>query len=185
MTVFRRATLRSQWWLTYIRSIKYCHRCGKLLKRQYVREEKTRRHVCTKCGNITYLNPKIVAAVIPVDSKGRIGLLKRAIDPARSKWTYPAGFQELGETIQQAAHRESWEEIRAHVKVESLLGIYSYTDAGVVTIVFCGRVKKNEKPSRTPEALEIRWFRKKEIPWKELAFRSTREALRDFLHFRR
>jgi hypothetical protein len=31
------------------------------------------------------------------------------------------------------------------------------------------------------ESSEARWFTPQEIPWTELAFRSTRDALRDYL----
>src|ERR1044071_4609769 len=136
----RKATLRSRWWRAHFASIQFCFRCGHKLKRRYIKEEGTRRHVCSSCGQITYLNPKIVAGIIPVMSDGRLVLLRRNIEPALGRWTYPAGFQEMGESVRTAAEREAMEEIGTTVKLGDLIGIYSYADAGVVTVVYAGRV---------------------------------------------
>jgi ADP-ribose pyrophosphatase YjhB (NUDIX family) len=161
--------------------IRRCFSCGGKLERQYVPTEQARRHVCQKCGQITYLNPKIVAGLIPVMPDGRLVLLRRNIEPALGRWSYAAGFQEMGETVEQAAAREAWEEIAAQVDVGNLVGIYSYEDAGVVTIVYEGRVKRGERPSISLEAKEVAFFKRSEIPWKDLAFRSTTEALKDWM----
>ena len=176
----RRASLRSQWWKDYFASFKYCFQCGGKLVRRYVKEEMKRRHVCVRCAAITYLNPKVVAGLIPVMPDGRLALLRRNIEPALGRWSYPAGFQEMGESVSTAAVRETFEEIATRVRVGPLIGIYSYPDAGVVTIVYSGRVLRGEKPRMGQEAKEVGLFRWSEIPWKDLAFRSTADALRDW-----
>lgn len=180
-----RATLRGRWWRELLKSIAYCYRCGGKLKKAYVKAEKSRRLVCSKCGEITYVNPKVVAGLIPVMPDGRIALLRRDIEPSLGRWTYPAGFQEMGETSAAAAAREAMEEIAARVSVDSLVGIYSYADAGVVTIVYVGRVRHGEKPRPAHEAQEVGFFRPADLPWKDLAFRSTGEALVDWLRTKR
>ncbi len=161
--------------------LRCCYACGGTLERRYVRAEAKRRHVCVRCGTITYVNPKVVAGLIPVLSDGRVALLRRDIEPARGRWSYPAGYQEMGETVAQAAARETWEEIRTRVRRPRLLGIYSYADAGVVTIVYVAPVPRGERPSPGIESQEIGLFRPEDIPWKTLAFRSTAEALQDWL----
>lgn len=176
-----RATLRGLWWMAMQRRIKHCFVCGGRLNRRHVPAEGRRRQVCKVCGEITYVNPKVVAGLIPVMPDGRIALLRRAIEPAKGKWTYPAGYQEMGESVADAAARETWEEIRVKVKVEGMLGVYSYPDAGVVTIVFVGRVPKGQKPRPGEESQEVQLFSRKELPWKGLAFRSTNEAIKDWL----
>jgi len=180
MTRHKKATLRSHWWQSYYKTIRYCYRCGHCLKVRTVPAEMRRRHVCAKCGEITYVNPKLVAGLIPVLPDGRVILLRRNIEPAFGKWTYPAGFQEIGETGEEAALREVKEEIGVQAEVKQFLGIYSYRDAGVVTIVYIGEVGKSERPRLTEEAMEIGVFDKSAVPWKNLAFRSTREALEDW-----
>jgi ADP-ribose pyrophosphatase YjhB (NUDIX family) len=180
-----RATLRGLWWMAMQRRIKYCFVCGGRLNRRHVPSEGRRRHVCKACGEITYVNPKVVAGLIPVMPDGRVAMLRRDIEPARGKWSYPAGYQEMGESVADAAARETWEEIRAKVRVGEMIGIYSYADAGVVTIVFEGRVLKGEKPRPGEESQNVELFSVDKLPWRDLAFRSTTDALKDWIRMSR
>ncbi len=176
-----RATLRGLWWMAMQRRIKHCFVCGGRLDRRHVAAEGRRRQVCVACGEITYVNPKVVAGLIPVLPDGRVALLRRDIEPARGKWTYPAGYQEMGESVGEAAARETWEEIRLRVKAERMVGVYSYPDAGVVTIVFTARVSRGQKPRPGEESQEVQVFSASDIPWADLAFRSTADALKDWI----
>lgn len=176
----RKDKVHSFWWASQMASIRHCYFCGDKLKRCYVQAEKQRRLVCIDCGQITYTNPKVVAGLIPVMPDGRVALLKRDIEPARGKWSFPAGYLEWGEAVEKAAVRETWEEIRARVKVKDLIGIYSYADAGVVTIVYVGNVLGKTPPQPGEESQEVKLFKPSKIPWKGLAFRSTIDALKDW-----
>lgn len=141
--------------------------------------ERRQRLVCTACGRITYLNPKVAACAIPLLGR-RILLVRRAIEPGWGKWVFPGGYVDLGETLQEAALREVWEETGVRLTLERLLGAYSYRDSAVVVVVYVGRVVEGE-PVAGDECLEVRAFEPEQLPWAELAFRSTRDALRDFL----
>ncbi len=175
-----RATLSSRWWREQLKQLRHCYSCGGRLVRRYVKEEGTRRRVCVKCSTITYTNPKVVAGCIPVMPDGRVALLKRSIEPARGKWSYPAGYMEIGETVEAAALRETQEEIGVRAKITGLVGIYSYTFAGVVTIIYEAQVLKGEKPRAEHEASAVKMVAPADIPWKTLAFRSTIDALKDW-----
>ncbi len=168
------------WWTHDPSRIKFCYVCGGLLVLRLVPQDKQRRRVCIQCSAINYVNPTTVASLIPVAPDGRIVLLKRSIDPQAGKWTFPGGHQEIGETVKKAALRETWEEIRVRPTLDRLLGVYSYPFSRIVTVVFVGRLKRGEKPSTTPEATEVRFFRPKEIPWSDLAFPSNVDALKDW-----
>ena len=176
----RKTTIRGVWWKNIVAEVRHCARCGTRLVRRYVREEKRKRHVCPRCRRITYVNPKVVAGLIPVLPDGRVLLLKRNIEPGFGRWSYPAGYQELGESVLTAARRETWEEVGVKVTSVRFLGIYSYKDAGVVTVVYVGKLSRTAKPRPSSEALISDFFEWKKVPWKELAFRSTREALKDY-----
>ena len=185
MTRRLRSTLRGVWWKRYLRSYANCYRCGGDLDKRWVRSERARRLVCRRCGVITYVNPKVVAGFIPVTSAGHVVLLRRAIEPAIGRWTYPAGFQEMGESVSDAAVRETWEEIRVRVSAQSLVGVYGYADAGVVTIVYMGRLRRGEHPRPGDESQDVGVFPPSKIPWNDLAFQSTTDALKDWLRIRR
>ena len=126
-----------------------------------------------------YFNPKLVAGAIPVDDAGRVILLRRGFNPGHGLWTFPGGFVDLGESVQDAASRETDEELGIAIELGRLVGVYSRAEEQVVLIVYLARALG--RPQTTPEAIEVRSFAEAEIPWDELAFWSTRQALRDAL----
>lgn len=139
--------------------------------------EDRERRVCTSCGFIDYVNPRIVAGVV-AHQDGQILLCKRAIDPRKGFWTLPAGFMELGESVEEGARREAREEACAELEMEGLLGVYSIPRIGQVQMFF--RARLINQPSAGPESLEVGLFRWDNIPWPELAFPSVRWALEHY-----
>src|SRR5215831_6376591 len=81
------------------------------------------RLVCSDCGFINYENPRIVAGSV-VAHEGKVLLCRRAIEPRRDYWTLPAGYMELGETLEEAARREAMEEAEADIVLEGVLALY-------------------------------------------------------------
>lgn len=159
--------------------MKFCPRCGRLLQERMVEEEGRVRPVCPSCRYIHYLNPKVVAGAIP-QKDGKVVLLRRNIEPARGRWTFPAGYVELGESVAEAAIRETKEEVGLDIEIASLLNVYSYPDSGIVTVVYTAHAMGGEL-QKGSEAQEVAAFSLHEIPWGELAFRSTEEALREWV----
>ena len=153
---------------------RFCPRCGQAADVDYPRSIS-----CPHCGYGAYYNPKPVAAAIPVTAAGEIVLLKRGFDPGKDLWTFPGGFVDLGESVEEAARREVREEIEVDVELTGLVGVYSRSDDRVVLIVFAAKIQ--DEPKTTPEALQVEAFAPDEIPWQELAFWSTTNALKDFL----
>jgi ADP-ribose pyrophosphatase YjhB (NUDIX family) len=153
---------------------RFCPRCAQPATIAYPRSI-----TCSNCGYGAYYNPKPVAAAIPVTPNNDIVLLKRAFDPGKDLWTFPGGFVDLGETVEQAARREALEEIRADIELTKLIGVYSGPTDRVILIVYAATI--TQPPQTTEEALEVRAFAPDEIPWPQLAFWSTTHALRDFL----
>jgi ADP-ribose pyrophosphatase YjhB (NUDIX family) len=119
-----------------------------------------------------------VVGCVPEDG-GRILLCKRAIEPRRGYWTVPAGFMENGETLQQAAERESHEEALARVEIGSLLAIVHVLSAHQVHVFFRARLAEPGF-GVGPESLESKMVTEAEVPWDDLAFPSITFALRSY-----
>ena len=120
---------------------------------------------------------------VPVDDTGRILICRRAIEPRHGYWTIPAGFMENGETLQQAAARESQEEALADVEIGSLLAVVHVLHADQVHVFFRGRMRTPAYGAGT-ESLEVKLVAEHEIPWDEIAFTSTTYTLKRFLEDR-
>ena len=157
-----------------LQDAKYCPRCGGAAEVAYPRSI-----TCPHCGYGAYYNPKPVAAAIPETDDGEIILMRRATEPSRGRWTMPGGFVDLGESVEDAAQREAREEIQADVELTDLVGVYSNAAERIVLIVFAASI--HQEPQTTAEALQVHAFAPDEIPWEELAFWSTTNALKDFL----
>ena len=158
---------------------KFCPRCGAGLDERYVEAEQHVRKICPGCSFIFYMNPKVVAGAVPRQDD-RIWLVRRNIEPSWGSWTYPGGYVDLGECVQDAAIRETYEETQLKVRLDGLLNVYSYANVGVVLVVYRATVTGGTA-AITPESQEVRAFRLEEIPWEKLAFPSTRDALRDYV----
>ncbi|WP_137176616.1 NUDIX domain-containing protein [Roseomonas sp. AR75] len=137
--------------------------------------EDRERLTCADCGYIAYENPKIVTgSVVAVD--GRVMLCRRAIEPRRGFWTIPAGYMELGETVEEAARREAREEACAEIAIEGVLALYSIARIGQVQVLFRAHLATPGFAAGA-ESLEVRLFAWEEIPWEELAFPSVHWVL--------
>ena len=157
----------------------FCPRCGGPLGLRAVKEGEPERLVCEECGFVFYQGPKLVAAVI-FELDGGILLTQRAIEPGYGKWTFPGGFVERGERAEAAAEREAREEAGMVVEAGEIVGLYSYEDQVPVVAVFMGRVTGGEMQP-LDETMAVKIFPHDDLPWSEMAFPSTKEALEDYL----
>jgi ADP-ribose pyrophosphatase YjhB (NUDIX family) len=164
-------------------TLRFCPLCGAGVERRVVSRDMREYPVCSRCGFVCYLHPKIVAITIPVRA-GRVLLTRRAIEPAHGLWTFPGGYVDWGEAVPDAARREMREEVGLDLAPDGLVGIYSYPDAPVVIVAYHVTVPDGlEAAADAHEVSEAGYFAREDIPWDALAFRSTREALEDW--FRR
>jgi len=160
----------------------FCNQCGAKVEFRIPPGDHLPRHICDACGTIHYLNPRLVVGCVP-EYEGRILLCRRAIEPRRGFWTVPAGFMENGETLQQAAARESYEEALARVEIGSLLSIVHVLHAQQVHVFFRARMTEPTYGAGA-ESLETVLVEPKDIPWPDIAFRSVDFALHRYLEDR-
>jgi len=162
------------------RPYSFCPMCGGGLEPRTIKQNEPERLVCVKCGFVFYLDPKVAVGTIIRDGDGRIVLVKRAIEPGYGKWVYPGGYVDRGELVQDAAVREAREEAGLQVRLERLINVYSYPGRAPVVIVYAATIVGGTLMV-DDEGLEARFFRAEEIPWDDLAFPSTNDALREYL----
>ncbi len=163
--------------------MKYCSECGQPVTLKVPAGDNRPRHVCDACGTIHYQNPKIVAGALPV-WEDRVLLCRRAIEPRYGLWTLPAGFMENGETMEEAAARESREEANARLELDGLYTVISLPTINQVYVMYRARLQDLDfHPGE--ESLEAALFTEAEIPWDRLAFRTIRYTLERYFEDRK
>jgi ADP-ribose pyrophosphatase YjhB (NUDIX family) len=165
-------------------TFRFCPSCGGPLGSRSLKPGDPERLVCGRCGFVFYLDPKVAVGTIITDPDGRIVLVRRAIEPGYGKWVFPGGYVDRGEPLRDAALREVLEECGLEVRLESLVDIYSYAGRTPIIVVFAASLLGGTL-AVDEEGLEAHWFPAADLPWNQLAFRSTHEALRDYLDGRR
>lgn len=163
--------------------MKYCSQCGAQVIQRIPEGDSRLRYVCEQCNTIHYQNPNIVAGVLPVWD-GKVLLCRRAIEPRLGYWTLPAGFMENGESVEQAARRETVEEACATLED---LHLYMMVDVPYINQVhiFYRADMANGDFAPGIESLEVKLFDEADIPWSDLAFNTVRRALECYFIDRR
>jgi ADP-ribose pyrophosphatase YjhB (NUDIX family) len=165
-------------------SLRNCSHCGGTLVYGPAEGEDRHRHVCTRCGRVTYVNPRLVVTTLPVTADGELVLIRRGIPPGYGDWAQPGGFLEADETVIQGAIRETREETGLLVEPTSIVGLYSRPQAAIVVVAYEAAIVGGSM-AVSPESLEVRTFAADSIPWSGLAFDTTLWAVRDWVRPRR
>jgi ADP-ribose pyrophosphatase YjhB (NUDIX family) len=154
----------------------YCPQCGTSLVARH--HEDRERPTCPSCGFIHYLDPKVAVAVVLGDDAGVL-LGRRAIDPASGRWSFPAGYVNRGEVLEDAALREVEEEMGVGVRLTGLVGVYSEPGNPVILVVYAGEIASGTPRPDQHEVTELRRFPFDELPV-DLAFPHDRQVLSDW-----
>ena len=158
----------------------FCAACGSPTEERVV--EGSPRPVCTICGQVVYLDPKLAVAVL-ITRDGRVLLGKRGPGTREpGKWSFPAGFVERGERVERAAAREAFEETGLDIVVGDLIGLYSSDGETVVLAVYEAASAVGE-PRAGDDLTEVEWFSLSQLP--ELAFPRDRRIMDAWLSARK
>lgn len=151
--------------------LKHCMECGGQMRKTQV--EGKDRSKCVACGWVYWEDPKVVVAVI-VSDNGRVLLGKRGSGLKQGLWSFPAGFVDRGERIEDAGQREVREETGLEVRLGPLLILRSAHDDPVILAVYPADIVGGSAAAGE-ELTELRWFLRDDLP--ELAFRHDSEVL--------
>ena len=152
---------------------RFCGRCG-----ARTRQSDTERALVCGCGNIIYprINP---AVIVGVTSGGRICLTK--YNRPNARWSLVAGYNEVGETIEQTVIREVGEEVGLRVKNLKYYTSQPWGISGSLLFgFFCEADGGDELRVDGEELKEARWFRPDEIDFGDDGFSLTREMIERF-----
>ncbi|MDY7563646.1 NUDIX hydrolase [Pseudomonas sp. RTC3] len=158
--------------------MKFCSQCGNPVIQRIPEGDSRLRYVCEHCQTVHYQNPNIVAGSLPIWGS-QVLLCRRAIEPRMGYWTLPAGFMENGETVEQAARRETAEEACATLRNLSLYMLVDVPHISQVHVFYRAELVDLEFAAGV-ESLEVRLFDEADIPWSELAFMTVKRTLECF-----
>jgi len=163
--------------------MKFCSQCGAPVTLRMPPGDTLERHVCDACHAIHYQNPRMVVGCV-VEWDDRVLLCRRAIEPRHGLWTVPAGYLEIGETLEQGAQRETLEEANARIEIGPLYAVYNIPHISQVYLLFRARLL-DASVHPGAETLEVGLYTEAEIPWDRLAFATVRNTLQHYFSDRR
>jgi ADP-ribose pyrophosphatase YjhB (NUDIX family) len=160
-------------------TIRFCPHCGRPV--DWRDDRGVQRPYCSHCHTTFFQDPKLAVAIL-VEHDGGLLLQRRTIDPGKGKWTFPSGYVDRGERVEDAAIRETFEETGLHVRLTRLIGLFSHSGNPVVLAVYAaevvgGRVVASDESDR------IASFQPDDLP--ELAFEHDGEIIADWSNQRR
>jgi 8-oxo-dGTP diphosphatase len=140
--------------------INFCPMCGAAIEE---REAFGRiRPVCPACGHVHFHDPKVAVGVL-VEQGGKLLLTRRNHEPKMGEWSFPSGYVESGEMLEDAAVRETKEETGVDVQIDALLGVFSETGERIIFVAYAGFAIGGE-PVPGDEAMEVAYFTPELLP---------------------
>ena len=136
----------------------FCGRCG----HKTILDSKERMVRCPECNNLIY--PKICPGVIVgIVSKGRLLLTKYA-RKGYNRYALVAGFTEIGETLEESAAREAFEEVGLRLKNITFYKSQPWSASSSLLAGFFAEANGSDEVTlETDELKEGTWFYPEDI----------------------
>jgi ADP-ribose pyrophosphatase YjhB (NUDIX family) len=163
--------------------MKFCSNCAHPISFSAIEGEHIPRFHCVSCGVIHYVNPKVIVGCLPI-WEDKVMLCKRGIEPQYGLWNIPGGFMENDETTEDGAVREMFEETNGRVNVIGLHTVFNVVPVNQVHLHYLVEML-DLNYSLTPESIDIQLFTEEEIPWHDVAFASSKFALKKYFEDRK
>ncbi|WP_417145820.1 NUDIX domain-containing protein [Porphyromonas sp.] len=164
----------------------YCPRCGA----DRLEAHGVKAQHCQSCGFTYYHNPSAAVALFVRDRRGRLLVATRGKEPAKGTLDLPGGFVDKGETGEEAAQRELYEESGLRLPTEqfvyafSLPNSYLYSGFLVPTLDLFYIV---QLPSEMPavramdDVAQLSWLAPAEIDPSRFGLISIRQGIARYL----
>ncbi|MBR4784037.1 MAG: NAD(+) diphosphatase [Fibrobacter sp.] len=138
---------------------RFCGKCGNVI----IRGDHERSIVCPKCGNVVY--PRISPVVIVAVRNGDKLLMAHNIDNPNPRLFLISGFVEVGESLEQAVHREVMEEAGLRVKNIRYFGSQPWPFSDSLIAGFTAELDGDDTIRMQQEELsEAMWVKREDIP---------------------
>ena len=154
----------------------FCHYCGTKLTEKFI--EGRIRLFCRNCDEPLYENPIPASAIVLVNKKEELLLVKRSVEPKKGFWCLPGGFMELRESPESCALRELKEETGLDGKIEKFLGLTTNSSPRYNTVLMMGYLVRNYEGDLIAgdDADDVGFFHPDSFP--EIAFESHKRFVR-------
>ncbi len=163
---------------------KFCPECGSNRFAEYSKNSKK----CEGCGFEFFKNPAIGCGAVIFDDQDRLVCIRRLKAPGAGLLGLPGGFVDLGETVEQAVIRETFEETGIVIKVGAFLAnipnsyIYKGVEQYPLDFYYSGKiVDMSGMRPQIGETSEILFIPRDEIDIDSFAMKSTKELLEQIL----
>ena len=150
--------LRAVNWLTWNKNFQYCNKCGnKLYKMDNLTEKK-----CSFCYCSFF--PNLAPAVMVLIQRNQEVLLARSSYFKPGMYSAIAGFIDIGESAESAAHREVKEEVGVEISRLEYFGSQSWPFPNSFMIAFKAHYLKGECKIDNNEIEDAKWFSLDNLP---------------------
>ncbi|MCI6061032.1 MAG: NAD(+) diphosphatase [Dorea sp.] len=159
----------------WYQSRRYCGRCGEPM----IQDEKERMMRCPQCGLMEF--PKICPAVIIGLTHGNKILMSKYAGREFKKYALLAGFNEIGESIEETVRREVMEEVGLKVKNIRYYKSQPWSFTDTLLLGFFCELDGDDTITLDQDELALaEWFEREEMPVKEEDLSLTNEMMMAF-----
>ncbi|MCF2681386.1 NAD(+) diphosphatase [Faecalicatena contorta] len=159
----------------WYQSRRYCGRCGELM----IQDEKERMMRCPQCGLMEF--PKICPAVIIGLTHGNKILMSKYAGREYKKYALLAGFNEIGESIEETVRREVMEEVGLKVKNIRYYKSQPWSFTDTLLLGFFCELDGDDSITLDQDELALaEWFEREKMPVKEEDLSLTNEMMMAF-----
>ena len=144
------------------RTHRFCGRCGS--PTELMPNERAKR--CPDCGLSNYprLSPAIIIAITRRGVEGQEILLARNFRFPAGRYSVIAGFVEPGESLEECAHREVFEEVGVRIDNIRYFGSQPWPFPNSLMIGFTAGYAGGDLVLEEGEIADARWFRADALP---------------------